>query len=151
VKNKIKEHKTVPWPSNSDVKSAIETRELYKSNIVKYLICEYDKSLGKDCPSDVPEIEHILPQKLTPDWKKIFSQKNHLEYRDTMANLIPLSAPLNKRTRQKLYAEKRKIYANDSMFATPRVLAKKYKAWNMETLLNRSEIISGWAVIRWPY
>jgi len=151
VKYRIKSYKTVPWPSDDEFRAAIMIRKLYGSGIVSYFICEYDRSWGKDCPSDKPEIEHVLPQTLTPDWKKVFSNKEHDAYKDTLANLIPLSAPLNKNVRQKPYAEKRRIYADDSMFATPRELARKYEVWNVETLKDRSKIISDWAVTRWPY
>jgi hypothetical protein len=151
VKFHIREHKTVPWPSDGDFKEAVKKRALYGSQIVPYFITEYDRSLGKDVPSDEPEIEHVLPQTLTVEWKKVFNQKTHGEYKDTLANLIPLSSPLNKSVRQKPYAEKKSIYAGDSMFATPREFAKKYNTWDLPKLLKRAEELAEWAVKRWPY
>jgi hypothetical protein len=151
VISSIKDHKTVPWPNDDDFKSDFENRKLYSSKIISYLICEYDRSLKKDCPSDKPEIEHILPRTLTAQWKTFFSEKEHEAYKDTIANLIPISSPLNKAVRQKPYAEKRKIYIEDSMYATPRDLAKKYDTWDMATLKKRAKEISNWALSRWPY
>jgi hypothetical protein len=151
VKFHIKEHKTVPWPSDYDFKEAVKKRALYGSRIAPYFIAEYDRSLGKDVPSDEPEIEHVLPQALTDEWEKVFGKAAHRAYKDTLANLLPLSSLLNKSVQQKPYAEKKSIYAKDSMFATPREFAQKYQTWDRPTLLNRANELAKWAVKRWPY
>jgi hypothetical protein len=151
VKFQIGEHKTVPWPSDSVFMEAIKRRALYGSRIVPYFITEYDRSLGKDVPSDKPEIEHVLPQVLTVEWKKIFDLKIHDYYKDTLANLVPLSSPLNKEVRQKPYSEKKILYSADSMYATPRELAKQYSIWNPVNLEKRANQLANWAIKRWPY
>lgn len=147
----IKKHKTVPWPSDDDFKKAVKERSIYSSGIAFYLIKEYDINLKKDVPSDKPEIEHILPQKLTNEWRMLFSNEVHQKLKDTWANLIPVSSPLNKSVRQKGFTTKRKIYKNDSMYASPRQLATQFKIWNVASLNKRARQLQIWCIKRWPY
>ena len=147
----IKKHKTVPWPGNEEFARAIKERSIYTSGIASYLIREYDMSLGKDVPSDKPEIEHILPQRLTPEWKVDFSQDQHNKLKDTWANLIPVSSPLNKHVRQKKFEIKQQTYKTDSMYATPRHVAQTYKTWNPTSISKRAAELQKWSLERWPY
>jgi hypothetical protein len=141
----------VPWPTDEEFKKAIKDRQIYGSGIANYVVHEYDVSLGSDVPSDKPQIEHILPQTLTQEWKIFFSPEEHEYLKNTWANLIPISSPLNKHVRQKGFSVKRKIYKNDSMYATPRVIAKEFNSWNIRDLNARAKKLQSFAVKRWQY
>lgn len=151
VETEIRKKKTVQWPSSQEVIEKIAQRELYQSAIASYVILEYDRSLGGDVPSDTPEIEHILPQKLNKEWAQVFSVQEHENLRHTWANLVPLSAPMNKDVSQGVYGVKRDTFEMDSMYKTPRHLAKTYSDWTPAAIAARAAILGQFAVTRWKY
>lgn len=151
VENAIKKHRTVSWPSNDDVKDSIKNRALYKSSITKYLLLTYDKSLGGDQPINIPWVEHILPEKPEKDWFNYISKEDHEKYKDTLANLIPLSQEMNQHLSNKVYTKKINSYKHDSMFKSTRELAKKFESWNIKALKKRANTLSDWAIEQWKY
>jgi hypothetical protein len=151
VIEQIRAHKTVAWPTDKEVKDAITRRPLYGAGITHYLVLEYDKSLGGDQPSDVPWIEHILPEKPQDAWFKDFTHPQHEALKDLLANLIPLSKEMNIDLSNGPYSKKRDTYAADSMFKSARHLARANKAWTPNSIERRSKELAGWAVVRWAY
>lgn len=145
----IKKRSTVDWPDDTKFIDAITGRSIYSSTIIKYLILEYEKSLGADFPENVPWIEHILPQKINDSWSLIFSKEEHDKLVHTWGNLLPLSAAMNQSLSQSNYLTKMGTFKNDSMFASSRKLATDYPNWSPDTIKKRSKEISEWAVKRW--
>ncbi len=150
VRAEITKHKTVVWPTDDDFKKSIKTRPLYGAGITKYLLQEYDSGLGGDQPEVIPWIEHVLPENPSKDWLKDFSKEQHEQMKDRLSNLIPLSKEMNASVSNKAYSDKRDRYKNDSMFKSARIFADEYEAWNPDTLNERSEKLSDWAIKRWP-
>lgn len=149
VSAEIRKRKTVQWPGDAAVKMAVAQMALYGSSIANYVLTEYDRSLGGDVPSDPPEVEHVLPQKLNKTWSPLFPTKVHERWVNTWANLVPLSSPMNKSVSQGPYAKKREKYEEDSMYKTPRKVAKDYKEWTVESLQARTLDLQKFAVERW--
>ncbi len=150
VKQAIKRHKTVTWPTNEDVKSSVESRALYGSGVTNYFLLEYDKSLGGDQPSDIPWVEHILPEKPERKWFEVFNRKEHEILKDTLPNLIPLSQKMNQQLSNKTYNKKNISYSEDSMFKSTRKVSKQYSEWTPEAIKKRGRDLSKWAIERWP-
>lgn len=150
---KISERPTIQWPNNQEFKEAIKTRPLAKTRICNYLLVEFDLGLQGDHPSSTPTIEHILPNTYITDneWAKLFSKEEHRNIKDTWANLVPLSAPLNSSLQTSPYNIKKERYTAESMFITPRYIADKYTEWNLDTIEQRVKELIEWAVERWPY
>jgi uncharacterized protein with ParB-like and HNH nuclease domain len=151
VIREIKKHKTVYWPTNEDMKNIIRARPLYGAGITKYVLLEHNKSLGGDCPSDMPWIEHILPQTPDPIWFNDFNKEQHEKMNGLLANLIPLSQQMNKEIGNGPYAKKRERYRNDSMYKSARILAERNEVWTPETIIKRSDEIYEWAIQRWKF
>jgi hypothetical protein len=149
VKEQIKKHKTVTWPTTSEFKKAIESRPLYGSSITPYLILEYDRSLKGDQPDNVSWIEHVLPDSPEKSWFKIFTKEQHEKMKDLLANLIPLSVEMNKSLSNKPYKDKRPKYIKDSMFKSTREFANRRDDWTPLLLEKRSKELSSWAASRW--
>ncbi|HLA63872.1 MAG TPA: DUF262 domain-containing protein [Rhodothermales bacterium] len=147
----LRKRKTVQWPSDDQVKQCVAERPLYGSSVASYALTEYDRSLGGDVPTDVSEIEHVLPQRLSKDWAPLFTTELHSKLRHTWANLIPISPPMNKGLQQGLYEAKRERFMEDSMYKTPRSVAKAYDVWNTDTLADRATVLGAFAVDRWSY
>ena len=151
VESLIRRHRTVVWPTNDDFGRAIGTRSLDETRIVRYLILSLDRALEGDCPSDVPWIEHVWPKRPSKDWKGIFVEREHRQLRTRLANLIPLSEELNIHLGNRGYQEKRKSYADDSMFKTAREFAERYENWTPQALERRGEELGKIALARWAH
>jgi len=151
VITEIKKHKTVVWPNDAATKSAILRRSLYGSRITRYVLLEYDKSLGGDQPKEVPWIEHVLPVNPDKEWYKKINKKQHKQYKDRIANLIPLTEEMNKSLSNKPYKNKRSCYLEDAMFKSTRQFAKKYEDWTPQMLKERGTQLGAWACERWLY
>jgi hypothetical protein len=151
VIDRIREHKTVVWPNSDDVKREVQRRPLYGSGVTNYLLSEYDGSLGGDQPQNVSWIEHILPQKPVDEWFREFTKEEHESMKDLLANLIPLSQPMNIVLSNSKYAAKKEAYETDSMFKSARQLARTYTSWTPDAIRRRGENLADWAVKRWPH
>jgi uncharacterized protein with ParB-like and HNH nuclease domain len=149
VEAKIREHKTVVWPSGDDVRAAVKTRPIYGSSITNFLLVEWNRSLGGDHPEVIPWVEHVLPVTLSEEWKKSFTESQHEALKDRMANLLPLSTPMNQGLGNGAYLKKRNVYLEDSMFKAAREFAKENDKWSPEALEARSEKLADWVVQRW--
>lgn len=144
---------TIQWPSNNELIEAITTRPLAKTNICKYLLIEYDRSLHGDDPNSEPTIEHILPQSYDSGsfWSSLFTSNQHKKLKDTWANLIPLSSPLNSSLQAAPFTEKSSRYTLESMFITPRIIADRWDEWTPDSIVERSNDLTSWALQRWPH
>jgi hypothetical protein len=151
VADEIAKHRTVPWPGHDDFKTAILTRPLYGAAVTKFLIAQHDKDLGGDAPSDIPFIEHILPQTLTPEWRRLFSEEAHLEMKDLLGNLLPLSGPMNAALGNRPFHQKKRSYLEDSMFKSSRQFARDIEKWTPKELHARGAALAEWALRRWPH
>ena len=146
----IKRHKTVVWPNDDDVKTAIRTRPLYAAAIAPYLLTQFDTAQGGDVPDQQPWIEHVLPERPEPAWFTRFSKSEHERLKDTLANLIPLSEEMNRSLSNKSYDKKRPRYCKDSAFKSTREFASLREDWTPEALKERGNELAEWAVVRWP-
>ena len=149
----VAEKPTIQWPSNNDLTEAIENRPLARTNICHYILVEYDTDLPGDNPRTTPTIEHILPVSYdtNSEWSDLFSRNRHKKLKDTWANLIPLSLPMNSSLQAEPYSQKRPRYRSESMFITPRDLADRWKDWTPNSIEERAHILTDWAIARWPH
>jgi hypothetical protein len=151
----LKKRGTIEWPDDERVRSAILSRKIYKVGIKNYLLGEFDRGIGGDVPSDIPWIEHILPQTLNSEWSNgaegnsPFTAQEHDSLVDTWGNLVCLSERMNIEVSQAGYAVKRKFFSESSMYGSARAMAKEYDYWSPETIRTRSKSIADWAVTRW--
>ena len=145
----INNRNTIEWPDDTRIRTSILSRNIYSSHLRKYLLKEYDLSLGSDDAKNEFWIEHIMPQKLNTEWSQIISDKDHQELLHTWGNLIPLTKEMNQSVSQSLFEVKSKEFETHSVFASARKLSSEYKKWDKEEILKRSSIIAEWAINRW--
>ncbi|MGV8858039.1 DUF262 domain-containing protein [Rhodoglobus sp.] len=150
VTKEISEHKTVAWPDDALVQASVMNRPAYGTSITKYVLAQYEESLGGDKVDTDPWIEHVLPNSHSAAWAS-FTNKEHDEKKDLLANLIPLSSAMNSSLGNAKYEKKRDRYANDSAFKTAREFSKAYETWSPSDLDNRSELLADWFIKRWAY
>lgn len=150
VEANIREHKTVVWPSTEDVLACVRSRPLYGSSITNFILMEWNKTLGGDLPNIVPWVEHVLPDTFSDGWRQAFTEDQHKQYKDRLANLLPLSQPMNQALGNAAYSAKRKIYLEDSMFKAAREFARENATWEPQDFDRRSDLLANWVVERWP-
>lgn len=151
VAQAIREHKTVAWPTVTDVRNAVCTRPLYTSSVVRHLLLEWNRSFGGDLPNGDFWIEHVLPGKPDKEWFDFFKPEEHERMKDLLANLLPLSQQMNQSLGARPYSEKMPVYRDDSGFKCARQFAQSFNEWTPSNLQQRSEDLAGWIVQRWPY
>lgn len=151
VKDQILRRPTIQYPTNSQILEALKTRPIAKARICHFILAEYDKSLPGDTPSDKLTIEHVLPQSFDEngDWAKAFSKEEHKILKDTLANVIPLSGPLNSSVQASPYKIKSKRYAKESMFVSARDFSEKWKEWTPNEVQERNNELFNWIKKRW--
>ena len=150
VASGIRKHKTVVWPTTADVRNCVSERPLYGSSITNFVLVEWNKSLGGDQPTVVPWIEHVLPESLSDGWKPDFTEEQHKTWKDRLANLLPLTQPMNQELGNAAYKVKNKVYLEDSMFKGAREFAKENEFWTPKEFQARSAKMAEWVVVRWP-
>jgi hypothetical protein len=143
---------TIQWPTDGETQAAVLTRSLAKSKICGFLLQEYDRHLPGDVVTEEPSIEHVLPQSYDPNgpWAALFTREQHKNLKDTLANIIPLSVPLNSSLQASEFSAKRERYRSESMFVTPRNLAENYDEWTPETIAARAAVLAMWVLETWP-
>jgi len=144
---------TIQWPSEEEIKEAVNERSLAKAKICTYLLTEYDKSLPGDDPGIEPSIEHVLPTHRDTNgyWSDHFTKKEHKRLKDTLGNLVPLSRPLNSSLQTAKFDRKAERYEMESAFVTPRVIAKDWDEWTPVTIESRNSTLADWITERWAY
>jgi hypothetical protein len=149
VAHEISSYQTVAWPGDNEFKSAIVSRPIYQTKIVKFIILEVDRAQGGDVPSDDPWIEHVLPQTPDASWRDLFSEKDSKELVDTLANLIPLSEQMNSSLGNRAYSTKRQRYKDDAMYKSARAFADRFGEWLPANVRERAAELADWATNRW--
>lgn len=150
VRKSISRRKTVPWPRNDTFSKEIQISNLYGRRAAKYALTEWEKATEGETPKDDFEIEHIYPQNHGDKWDAI-QEPSDAELVNSWGNLIPLSKAQNGALGNSPYPSKVAAYAN-SVFATAREIAKKHpESWCVDDFKSRGELISKWALERWPY
>ncbi len=151
VEQEVRKHTTVVWPDNEDFGEAIQNRSLDKVRITPYLLQSLDRALGGDDPATRPWIEHVLPQSPDKEWDAVFTKEEKDRVVGLLANLVPLSSELNISVSNRPYEEKRKRYAEDSMFKTARQFARDFDTWNAEEVEKRGQLLARLATKCWPH
>lgn len=148
IKASISERSTVAWPVDEEFVEAIVSGPLYRRKIAPYALREYEMSLEEECPADIPQIEHIAPQKKSDDWKHL-TQEQFDKIVHTWGNLAPISPEMNPLASSKIFSEKKLSYAK-SKFASVRKLSE-IDVWGESEISARSNKIAAWAKVRWPH
>ncbi|WP_227496921.1 DUF262 domain-containing protein [Planctomonas psychrotolerans] len=151
VSARIATRKTVQWPSSYEVRESVKTLPLYGTSIDRYVLMQYEESLGGDDVSSLTMwIEHVLPQASSKNWSK-FSASEHARQKDLFANLIPLSSQMNGQLQTSAYSVKAPKFESMSAFTSARTFAKKYPDWTPAEVDSRSTELADWCIERWPH
>ena len=147
---------TISFPSDKQFKEDIRKSPFYGRKVSRFVLLEYERSLRSH--SGVSDtlysdkqvtIDHIMPQTLKNTWLKTASSY-HAEFIDIWANLILLSAPLNSLKSTKSFAEASRLISRENNFVQTKDVLSTYKSWRRKEMLERTELLTKFAVNRWP-
>ncbi|MDM8568305.1 DUF262 domain-containing HNH endonuclease family protein [Thiotrichales bacterium HSG1] len=146
------------YPDNSQFMYNFKKAQLYvrtgsRKKITKLILGRLENFQNKE-PVNVNHsditIEHIMPQTLTPKWKKMLGD-DHQSIHKTLCNTIgnlTLSG-VNSKLAQKGFSEKQKILRNGSLRLN-RYFAD-LNQWDEEAIRNRTTDLAKKALEIWPY
>ena len=145
----------VEVPDDEAVRAGIRSRKAYggkATRATKAVLCAMMESeqLG-DAPARKDlTVEHVMPQKLTDEWRSVLgedAERIHKSYRHQLANLT-LSG-VNAAMGAKPFAEKRAIMKKSGVLLT-RQLADE-ETWDEGLLERRAEELADRALSLWPW
>jgi len=152
VKSKV-QTRTTEFPDDARFIEQVKTSDLYHRKLCPYILGEYERSFTKgDILKTFPPItaDHLMPQSHKGEWKKSIADEEHTKWKDTWANLVPLSNKANAEKGAKSWKEVKKILGNETVFSTTKKLFDNYSNWGVKQLEERAKKLSEWAVKRWP-
>ena len=145
----------VEVPDDEAVREGIRTRKAYGASATratKAVLCAMmeDEQNGDSPARDQLTVEHVLPQKLTEEWKQalgVDAERIHGWYRDRLANLT-LSG-VNAKLGAKPFEEKREIMKKSGVLLTRRIAEED--AWNEAALERRAEDLADAVLGLWRW
>ncbi|GBG04803.1 DUF262 domain-containing HNH endonuclease family protein [Lactobacillus rodentium] len=131
------------FPSDKEFVKSIKTSNIYKqSKLAKFALMSLEEAKTKETIKfDDAQIEHIMPQRLTNDWRieVDHAMKVNEELGGVIGNLT--LTKYNQEMSNKIYREKRKFY-QDSNISLTRDIAQDYDKWDRDSIVDRTEKIS---------
>jgi uncharacterized protein with ParB-like and HNH nuclease domain len=146
LKNKLKSGTGARrMPDDCEFKQCLQERKLFGSRILQYLLEELERYNNKEVVDfEELQIEHIMPQTLTDEWKKELGsvwELTYQKYLDTLGNLTLTG--YNPEYSNKLFIEKRDMKKGFkySGLQLNRDLAK-LERWTEKEILDRAMELS---------
>jgi len=146
LKNKLKSGTGARrMPDDDEFKQCLQERKLFGSRILQYLLEELERYNNKEVVDfEELQIEHIMPQTLTDEWKKELGsvwELTYQKYLDTLGNLTLTG--YNPEYSNKLFIEKRDMKKGFkySGLQLNRDLAK-LERWTEKEILDRAMELS---------
>lgn len=145
-------------PTDSEVMEGVLSRKAYggstTSTTLELLYClnQLHAPAGETIVRSTLTVEHIMPQKLTQEWKEYLGEGGeeiHGKYRDCLANLTLCGDVTNPALGTLPFDKKKKTYSKSPIKITSE-LAKE-DSWNEETLIRRARNLGSEIVASWPW
>ena len=144
-------------PGDEEVREGIRTRKAYGGGATRSAfaaLCELmEAEHGEESPArDRLTIEHVMPQKLTDEWKQALgdeAEEIHGRHRDRLANLTLSGDVTNAVMGTATFAAKCEVYRKSSIGITRSLTVET--EWNEEALARRADELARRALERWPW
>ena len=144
-------------PNDEAVIEGIRTRKAYGGGATRtafaVLCAMMEAESREESPArDRLTMEHVMPQKLTPEWPRDLgdaAEEFHGTYRDRLANLTLSGDATNAGLGTRTFSQKSDVYRNSPIGMTRR--AAREAAWNEEALVRRAERLATEALTLWPW
>ncbi|WP_326717458.1 DUF262 domain-containing protein [Vagococcus jeotgali] len=139
------------FPRDDEFIEALSRTDLYnrRNNIAKLTLMGIESLNNKEnVEYDSIQIEHILPQELSNEWKVELknAQMIQMKYLHTLGNLTLTG--YNSELSNKTFAEKKMTY-KDSNISMTRDLYQDYATWDEQSIISRAKKLSALATSIW--
>ena len=141
-------------PNDEAVREGVRTRKAYGGGVTNTsfaVLCALMEAEHKESPArENLTIEHVMPQKLTDQWKRDLgegSEEIHDRYVHKLANLT-LSG-YNPEMGADRFRKKRRVYEKSAIGMTQRLADEN--EWNEDALERRAEDLAVRMLRRWPW
>ena len=144
-------------PVDEDIREGIRTRKAYGGSATRSAFAVMCELMEAEHREEAPArgrltVEHVMPQKLTDDWKRALGDEAgeiHGRYRDRLPNLTLSGDATNAGMGANTFAAKREVYRKSSIGMT-RILADESE-WDEAALERIAEDLARRALERWPW
>ncbi len=144
-------------PSDEGVREGIRTRSAYGGSSTRSsfaVLCELmEAEHGDEAPARrTLTIEHVMPQKLTDEWKQALgdaAEETHGLHCNRLANLTLSGDTTNAKMGAGTFEAKCRLYRKSSIAMTRRIAEES--EWNQMAIERRAEEIAHRALKRWPW
>lgn len=134
------------YVSDDDFQEAFKRKEINTKSSsktkVKQILLKFESDSADKLCANSPKlsIEHILPEKPTEEWNKIFdNQAENYIYR--IGNYTLLDSKQNKDCSRKSFDEKKQVY-NNSPYEITKYIADNLNKWDIEELEKRQNYLA---------
>ena len=149
------------YPSDAQIENTFPTVSLYTSRNRErliFLLSEVNRSLsdgtdGYTVLINEPTIEHIMPQKLTSDWKMTLGSDWEITYRDllnTIGNLTLVTQSWNSTASNKSWEIKRQKLAEHALLLNQYHFADPTMSWTGDVIRQRATWVTERILDLWP-
>ena len=147
----------VAVPNDEAVGEGIRTRKAYGGTATRSSLAVLCALMEAERPDEAPArnhltIEHVMPQKLTDEWKIALGEEpveKHERYRDRLPNLTLSGDATNPSLAARPFGEKRSVYRDSPIGMTRRIAEES--DWDEEALERRAADLTRRVLERWPW
>ena len=144
-------------PGDEEVREGIRSRKAYGGGATRSafaVLCELmEAEHREESPArDRLTVEHVMPRKLTDDWKQALgeeAEETHGRYHDRLANLTLSGDVTNARMGANTFAAKKEMYEKSAIGMTRRLANEP--VWDEGALERRAEDLASRSLRRWPW
>lgn len=132
-------------PNDNEMRPTLSTMNFYNFKYCQFFLALIEEKITKSRPDLTDsnlQIEHIMPQKLSNDWKKVLGENYeslHQEKVNTIGNLTLIRH--NQQLGNKSFEVKKDVYEKNSGLQIAREKITDCKQWDIDAIDKRSEWI----------
>lgn len=136
------------YPNDEEFTSAFIHKDFKQTYRARYLLLKLqnalENNLGSLHESDLT-VEHILPQKPTADWVKLFKSPESSIFK--LANMVLLPKNINRNLDRKPFAEKKAAIMSSKLGIN--LMLIEFDEWTAENLMRRQRVLATQAKTIW--
>lgn len=143
------------YPEDSQFKAAFADKELRTTssrnkNVVRHILFQIEKHTANydyDTESDKYNIEHILPEHPSVEWKA-YDEHRDDKYIYRLGNMTLMEVKANRDLGNGVYQDKRELYC-ESVFSITKRIADEYTEWNSDKIAARQNWMATQSTAVW--
>ena len=141
--------------TDAEFKQAFSKARVTKTNLARYYLRALELHKEGDANADLGgtldesyafNVEHVLPQRESSDWK--IGEQTAQQFRKRLGNMILLNPEENVKLGGKAFSQKKRIYARSPLLLTQAVA--QYTMWGPNQIDDWQEQLAELAVKVWP-